>query len=64
MCVSEEEVRDNVGAIAVDDLVEEIGGIREGVGAVPAGENVAKDPDALAFIFGVLEFGDQKGEVS
>jgi hypothetical protein len=64
MSMAEEDVRNHVRAVAVDDLVEEIDTVGERVGAVPAGEDVAEDPNALALVFGVLELGDQEGEVA
>ena len=60
--VAEEDVGDDVGRVAVDDLVEEVAGVGERVGAVPAGEDVAEDPDAFVGVFGGLEFRDQEGE--
>ena len=62
--VAEEDVGDDVRGIAGDDLIEVVGGIGEGVGAVPAREDVAEDPDALAFVFGLLELADHPGKVA
>ena len=45
---------------AVDDLVEEVGGVGERVGSVPAGQDVAEDPDAFVIFFGGLEFGGEE----
>lgn len=62
MRVAEEDVGDDVRAVAVDDLVEEVGWVGHGVRAVPAGEDVGEEPDALAAVFGGLEFGDEESE--
>lgn len=62
--MAEEDVCDHVRAVSVDNLVEEIDSVGKRVGAIPAGEDVAKDPYALAFVFGVLKLGDQEGEVA
>jgi len=59
--VAEENIGDYVRGVAVDDLVEEVRGVGERVAAVPAGEDVAEDPDAFAGVFRGLEFGDQEG---
>lgn len=40
VCVAEEDVGDNVRAVALDDLVEEVGWVWERVAAVPAREDV------------------------
>lgn len=39
--VSKEDVRDDVGGVAVDDLVEQVRRVGEGVRPVPAAEDVA-----------------------
>ena len=62
--VAEEDVGDDVWAVAVDDLVEEIGWIGNGVGPVPACEDVAQDPHTLASVLGGLELLDEEGDVS
>jgi len=60
--VAEEDPRDDVGREALDDLVEEVGGVGQRVGAVPAAEDVADEPDALAAFFGRFEFFDHPAE--
>lgn len=62
--VAEEDIGDDMRGIAGDDLIEVVGGVGERVGAVPASEDVAEDPDALAFVFGLLELADHPGEVA
>jgi hypothetical protein len=62
--VAEEDIGDDVRGVTGDDLVEVVGGVGERVGAIPAREDVAEDPDALAFVFGLLEFADHPGEVA
>jgi hypothetical protein len=62
--VSEEDAGDDVGREAGDDLVEEVGGVGERVGAVPAGEDVAEDPDAFVGGFGGGEFGCEEVQVA
>lgn len=62
--VAEEYVGDDVRGIASNNLVEIVGGVGDRVRAVPAREDVAEDPDALAFVFGVLELADHPGEVA
>ena len=64
MRVPEKDVRDDVRSVAVDDLVEEVGGVLERVGAVPAGEDVGDEPDAFTGIFSFLELGDDEGEAA
>jgi hypothetical protein len=64
MGVAEEDIGDDMRGIASDDLVEIVGGVREWVRAVPARENVAEDPDALAIVFGLLELVDHPSEVA
>jgi hypothetical protein len=64
MGVAEEDIGDDVRGIASDDLVKIVGGVRERVGAVPAREDVAEDPDALAIVFGFLEFADHPSEIA
>jgi len=58
--MAEENVRDHMGRVAVDDLIEEICGVRKRIGTIPAGKHVPDDPDTLAGVFGRLEFGDEK----
>lgn len=60
--VAEEDAGDDVRRVAVDDLVEEVAWVGEGVGAVPAAGDVADDPDAFARVFGFLEFADHPRE--
>ena len=60
--VPEEDTRDDVGGVAVDDLVEEVGRVRKRIGTVPAGEDVAEDPDTLFGIFGGLQLLDHEAE--
>jgi hypothetical protein len=62
--VAKEDIGDDVRGIASDDLVEIVGGVRDRVGAIPAREDVAKDPDALTIVFGVLKLADHPGEVA
>jgi hypothetical protein len=40
MRVPEENVGDYVRRIALDDLVEQIGAVRQGIGAIPPGQNL------------------------
>ena len=60
--VAEEDAGDDVGGVAVDDLVEEVGRVRKRVGTVPAGEDVAEDPDTLFGIFGGLQLLDHEAK--
>ena len=62
--VAEEDVGDDVRRVARDDLVEVVGRVRDRVRPVPAREHVAEDPDALAFVFGVLQLANHPGEVA
>ena len=60
--VAEEDVGDDVRAVAFDDLVEEVGWVGEWVCAVPAAEDVAEEPDSFAGVLRCLEFGDEEFE--
>ena len=64
MRVAEEDVGDDVGRVAGDDLVEIVGRVGDRVRPVPARQDVAEDPDALAFVFGVLQLADHPGQVA
>lgn len=57
MGMSKELFSNDVGGVALDDLVVECGPVLETVGL--GGSNVTDDPDALAGIFGGLELGDK-----
>lgn len=52
--VTEENIRNDVWRVASDNLVEVVGRIGDRVGPIPAREDMAKDPDALALVFSVL----------
>lgn len=58
--VAKEHVRDDVGRIAVNDLVEEIGRVGQWIDSIPATEDMSQDPDPFASIFGRLELFDQE----
>jgi hypothetical protein len=60
--VAEEDIGNDMWGVALDDLVQHIRAVGHGVGPVPAAENVAHDPDALAGILGFLELLDEKAE--
>lgn len=60
--VAKEDPGDDVGRESIDNLVEEVGGVGERVGTVPAGEDVGEDPDAFVGGFGGEEFFGQEFE--
>ena len=62
MSVAPEQVSNDVGTVALDDLVKVVCWVRQRVASVPAGQNVANDPNAFAAVFGALELGDEPGE--
>jgi hypothetical protein len=64
MGMAEEDVGDDVRGIAGDDLIEVVCGVGDRIRAIPAREDVAEDPDALAFVFGILELADHPGKVA
>ena len=60
--LSEEDVGNDVGGVAVNDLVEQIGGADQTIGAGPAADDVTDDPCSLASIFGSLELITEETE--
>ena len=64
MGVAEKDAGDDVRRVAGDDLVEEVGRVGDGVGTVPAGEDVAKHPDAFVVVFCGLEFPGEEEQVA
>jgi len=46
--MTEKDVGDDIRAVAVDDLVEQICRVRQRVGTIPAGQYVSYDPDSFA----------------
>ena len=57
--VTPEEGGDRV-RVAVDNLVKLVTGAREGVGAVPAGQDVTHDPRADTLVFALLQLGGKE----
>jgi len=60
--MTEEHAGDDVWRIPLDDLIEHIGAVGEGVCPVPAAEYVSHDPRPLARILGLLQLLDEEGE--
>lgn len=64
MRMAKEDVGNNVWAVTIDNLVKEVGRVRQRVAPIPAGKNVTHDPDTLACILGALQLLDQELEAS
>lgn len=62
--VAKEDAGNDMRRVAGDNLVEVIAGVGKRVRAVPAGQDVAEDPHAFAFIFGILEFADHPSQIA
>ena len=58
--VAEEDIGNDVGRVAIHDLVEEVGGVIQGVRTIPAGQDVSDDPNSLLGILCGLEFLDEE----
>lgn len=61
MSMAEEDVGDDVWRIAINDLIEQICGVWQTVGAIPSSQYVTDDPDSFTCIFCSLQFFDYKG---
>lgn len=62
MCVAKEHVGDDMRGIAIDDLVKEVRGVGQGIGAIPSTEDMANDPNTLSSVFGLLELFNHERE--
>lgn len=60
--VAKEDVGDDVGGVAVDNLVEEVGVRGEDLAAGPSRGDVAEEPDTLGSVLGGLELVDEERE--
>ena len=62
MGMTKEDAGDDMRRVAVDNLIEQICGIWQGVRPVPTAEHVADDPNALTRILCGLQFLNQEAE--
>ena len=62
--VSEEYVGYDVRRVAIHDLVKEIAWIIQGIGAIPAGQDMVDDPYAFTSIFSLLELLNKECELT
>lgn len=60
--MAKEYVGDDMGRVSIDDLVEEVRGVRQRVGSVPAAKNVADNPNTFSGVFGLLKLVDHEFE--